>query len=381
VNLKRKATNRRLAIAPPPDADDDDDRDELLEGADSAADLDLDEQLRELDAELGDDAAAKVVVHKVIANGDSQRCFSCPRSQFFSDKIREDWGAGTYSVLVYVNSRIRKRARITFAEPLARLTPIAATPASSSTFDASTALRALEARLDAEAARNFELMKLLAGGARPPAVDPLQVQQQMLTMLSTVKELTAPASSSTDRGSVEVFLEGMKMAQKFAAGGAGESTDWSGIALGVVEGMRALAQSQPAARPVVRALPAPSITDTTPASSPASDSGEGDTDMFAKLKEQLQFLVKKAAAGSDPELYADLVVDNLGDLNPMMQSLAVEYLKADDCLERLGAQEPGVLVHREWFARCLEEIRRVLSAQSAAPSLTGGGSASEPESE
>lgn len=375
MKTNAKARNRRSAALD----DDDDDGAALVESTGGADAADLDEELRALDAELGEDAtAAKVVVHKIVTNGDSQRCFSCPRLQFFADDIPAKWGAGTYSVMVYANGRLVKRARLSFAEPITPPAPAAA-PASTPASDVVTAL---ERRLDQETARNFELLKILAGN-RPAAADPLQVQQQTLTLLATVKELTAPASSASggsDRSAIDVFLEGVKMAQRLGGGGSGEgSTDWGGVVLGVADSLKTLAASSPpmpASPRILPARPAPTSSPTIAAAAASGDPNsnnttEGSDDMLEKLRAGLQFLARRAAAKSDPTLYADVAVDSLGELPSFLQTIALDYIQRADCIERLAQIEPAVLAHRDWFAQCLEEIRRVLSTQTGPTELTG----------
>jgi hypothetical protein len=340
--------------------------------------VDLDEELRQLDQELGEDASsAKVVVHKVVPNGDSQRCFSCPRMQFFSDLIREQWGAGTYSIMVYAAGKIVRRARLSFAEPIAK--PPTVEPGVThppSTYFSDSSLRDVETRfeqrLEREQARHFELLKLFAGGR--PQVDPLQMQGQILSMMTTVKELTGSKTdgASSDRSAIELFLEGVKMAQKLGGGG-GEGTDWGAMTLSVVEGVKAIAnetRAQQPMRPALSLVPNPRPGDVPTATS--LDSPE-EPPMLEQLRKQLQFLVRKAAGGANPELYGEVAFDNISELPEFIQKLAIDYIRRPDCLERLIALEPAIASHREWFQKCVEEIRRQDSPQESPGALTEEG--------
>lgn len=363
------------------DGDDDDDREELE--ASEADNTDLDEELRALDEELGADAStAKVVVHKVVPNGESARCFSCPRPQFFSDQIREQWGPGTYSILVYLKGKIKARHRLTFAEPMKPAA--AASPAAPA--DTSSTLRDLEARFDRDRARDLELMKLIVG-ARPQA-DPLQMQAQILSMMTTVKELTGGAnakSSGSDRSAIDLVLEGVKLAQRLGNGGAGgEGTNWGEVALGVVEGVKALTQTNAASPSATPALPAPASAERAAVAAPEPAPGAGETEepnMLEKFRTHLQFLVRKAASGSDPELYADVAIDNLTELPEFMRALALDYLQRPDALDRLIKIEPAIGSHREWFQRCIEAIREQIREANSPPDppdpLTDGGDSPE----
>ena len=327
---------------------------------------DVDEELAQLRQELGEDVnRGRVVVHKVVQNGDPQRCFSCPLSQFFSDTIREQWGAGTYSYMVYVGNKLRTRGRICFAEPKApAATLLPVTPREESRAFSDIESR-LEQRFEREQARHFELLKLLTGR---PQLDPLQMQQQLLQMLTSVKELTGGGAAAGDRSSIELFLEGVKMAQQFGGSGEGGATDWGAIVASVVEGAKALSHEQTRAAP--RALPAPGVNGTPPPPATAAAADSEDEDMMGKLQKALQFLVRKAQSGANAELYADVAIDNVGELPGFLQPIVLDYLKREDCLERLIQVEPAIAQHREWFTQLVAEIRRVLSEQNDSPVLT-----------
>lgn len=368
--MKTNKPKARKPRAPQvPDELDDDDPLEIDAGGAGVAELeeDVDEELAQLRQELGEDLnRTRIVVHRVVQNGDPQRCFSCPFSQFYSDSIREQWGAGTYSYMVYVGNKLRTRGRISFAEPLAP--PAPSTPASSPARDEARSLADVEIRfeqrLEREQARHFEMLKLLTGNR--PQLDPLQMQQQLLQMLATVKELTGGSSGGADRSSIELFLEGVKMAQKFGGGGEG-GTDWGAIVASVVEGAKALAHEQARAP---RALSAPASSGAAPPPTAPASSDQEDEDMMGKLTKALQFLVRKAQAGANAELYADVAIDNIGELPEFVQPIVLDYLKRDDCLERLIKLEPSVAQHREWFTQLVAEIRRVLSQQNGTTPLT-----------
>lgn len=380
MRTKPKTTRKQVTVPVDDDADDD------LELETAAADqeeVDLDEELRSLDEELGADAStAKIVVHKIVPNGESQRCFACPRPQFFSDLIREQWGAGTYSLMVYHRGRLKARHRLTFAEPLAR--PSAPAPATPAATPGATDLEArLEARFEREQSRMFELMKMLSGRGQS---DPLQMQQQILGMLATVKELAGTkdgGNGSSDRSAIDLVLEGVKLAQRLGGNGAGgEGTNWGEVILGVADGVRTIVETH---RTAPRAA-LPRATSAAPATTPAADPAAadpvadpaadlhthgGEDDMQEQLRKGLQFLVRKAAAKKEPSLYADLAIDNLEELPPFVQPIVLMYLQREDCLERLIAIEPAVANHREWFGELVAEIRRHLSPQNGDEPLTG----------
>lgn len=380
MKAKKKPSSRQPPRPPVViDHDDDDDDDPPHEHGE---DIDLDAELQALDEELGADAStAKVVVHKIVPNGDSQRCFGCPRPQFFSDLVREQYGAGTYSVMVYFRGKLKNRYRLSFAEPVKP--PIGAVEPGTthplSHYFSDSTLRDVETRfeqrLEREQARHFELLKLFAGGR--PQLDPLQMQQQVLTMLATVKDLTGGSGDDGGGRAVDLILQGVQLAQKL--GGAGEGTDWPGIIAGTVGGLRELAQAEATAQRRVIAAPTPQSTNGSAPPAPTAPAApeESEPDMREKLRKRLQFLVRKAQQDCDPDVYAALLIDDLGELPALVQPLAIDYLTRPDCFERLMQLEPAIGSHREWFTACIDEIRRQLSEPNASEGLTPNASSPE----
>lgn len=60
------------------------------------------------------------------------------------------------------------------------------------------------------------------------------------------------------------------------------------------------------------------------------------------MKSAVAFLIEKAAAGADPGLYADLVLDNV-------PGFVLKNLLTGDAVEKLAAVDPRVKSHAEWF--------------------------------
>lgn len=94
----------------------------------------------------------------------------------------------------------------------------------------------------------------------------------------------------------------------------------------------------------------------------------------------LDSLVKKAAGGSNPELYAEYILDNAPE------DQVRKFLGQPDALEQLAAINPGVAEHRAWFEALRDATLGMLEAGAPAedegegplegaviPDLTDGG--------
>ena len=67
------------------------------------------------------------------------------------------------------------------------------------------------------------------------------------------------------------------------------------------------------------------------------------------LKEQCAGLAHQASLNKDPELYADVVLDNLPEVDPTMLR---NMLGADDWWATLCQFSPNVQPYPQWFAEC-----------------------------
>lgn len=65
------------------------------------------------------------------------------------------------------------------------------------------------------------------------------------------------------------------------------------------------------------------------------------------MRQQLAWLVKQASVGKNPDLYAELLLDQVGE------QTVLEFIGKPDALEQLAGIEPRVKDYNVWF----EELR------------------------
>jgi hypothetical protein len=65
--------------------------------------------------------------------------------------------------------------------------------------------------------------------------------------------------------------------------------------------------------------------------------------MKIAAQQQLTFLVKQAEAGKDPELYAELLLDQIG------VERVLGFVGEPDAMQKLTAINPAVQLHHVWF--------------------------------
>jgi hypothetical protein len=84
------------------------------------------------------------------------------------------------------------------------------------------------------------------------------------------------------------------------------------------------------------------------------------------LRQQLGFLVKQAENGKSPDLYAELLLDQLGE------AVVLDFVGKDDALETLAGINPGVQGQRIWFEALREAILELTRPDPAGDTITEG---------
>jgi len=180
----------------------------------------------------------------------------------------------------------------------------------------------------------------------PPVQDPAAMQLAMVQTLATLKEIaTPPAAPAADDG-VERLIQGITLAQKLGKGDG--ETNTSDL---LMEGLRqfapAIAQATQAGM-ATQAGPPGAAQLPPPPGAPPPQSPEQKA-MFERtlLRTQLKFLVKNAQEGRNPELYAELLLDQVGEVK---------------LLEFIGA--PDVEAVRPWFERMRVVILELTASEN-----------------
>lgn len=192
-------------------------------------------------------------------------------------------------------------------------------------------------------------------------------QPSAMELVALVKALQ-PEKRNEEEGAVSLLLKGLELGREMGGGG---STDWMDLAksgLGLVKPLveaqaRNSALSAPVAAPAAAALTGPNpaaMPAPAPAASPAPPTGvDPMLQQLNWLRAQLNTLVFQAAKhnagkGGDPELYADIVLDNLPVYIDPEQLYA--RLAADDALDQLVSVDGRVDQYRPWFAAFRQAI-------------------------
>jgi hypothetical protein len=185
-----------------------------------------------------------------------------------------------------------------------------------------------------------EAMKAFAGSQNnTPVFDPVAAQASLMQQLASLKQMSEPKDQSKD--AVNMLIQGLTLAKELGPkDGETNSSDilLEGIkqfAPALVQGAQAMKEHAPGNG---AQLPPP---DQQAAADAAREKEMGMRQMV--IRQQLGFLVQNAANGKNPELYAELLLDQLGE------KVVLDFIAQPDALEKLVAINADVATHSQWF--------------------------------
>ena len=341
----------------------------------------IEAELNNIFSEIGSDkqdVTFKIRVDKVLeGKGETAYCFSClPSEMPIMDRIRDGFGSGKYQIRVWrtepgKGARLVKKPMINI---LASKKPVPVVQDKSGDMSAILSAMAESQRMQMEQLKEIMIMNRPQTVAAPPQ----QSLTELVTALAGLQQLSPPPAA--DNG-MTMFLKGVEMMKGFATESNGGEKGFADVLITaakefggpIMEMSKNLAAmpgqpgravpGQPLPGEVMSGQPGQPGQPIPPAYTP--DTTEDST--LIMLKMQVKNLVTKAAAGADPALYADLIIDN------MAESQIREFLGQPNLKEFLTNLEPGVAQYWPWFETLQREVMAGLTDTGEIP-----GNESEP---
>jgi hypothetical protein len=267
--------------------------------------------------------------------------------------IREKWGGGKVRVVGFKKGRYFASVTLDIQDQPVKAQPVA--PA----IDPVEMANAAEDRM-------IRMITALGTALKPAAAPAAPTITELVAALVGIKQL-APESPKTSE--LDSVLKGMELAHKLQSKDG--ETNWLDIVrqgLPMIQPVLDKVASnipQPGARPRPPQLPqidplslpgaAQTVTATGPDAgnasqqSPAAETGESDVLLILMpwMRQQLDLLIFQAKRDKDPELYAELLVDNIPDGVPLTKLR--EWLGRDDWWQILQQFHAGVAPYQGWF--------------------------------
>jgi len=268
------------------------------------------------------------------------------------ERVRDKFGSGDYRVHFRDKERIVANRGFSVEAPTV---PEAPTPGNSNM----EMMTMMQGFLSSQQAMFGQTMQAFAeafkgGGNNQQTFDPIAAQASLMQQLVALKGLSEPKDDS--KSAVDMFVQGISLAKDLnPKDGDTNSSDIVLKALEVFGGPIAeAAKTGTLLAQANRQDVAPGGTQPPNSAQPPTPTGDATADADAQkeyemglqkmmLVQQLNWLVKQATANKDPELYAELLLDQVGE------EKVLQFVGQENALDQLTALSPEVGNHREWF--------------------------------
>lgn len=331
---------RREPVAPP-----EDDADELEEegGESHMRPDDFELELASAEMEAGG-AGGRLYVTKLEPREEAGACDSYLASEFTLERLRADYGAGKYLLLLRDSlGTIRRRGKI----QLARQAVKPSTAAVDVDRVRGQAIEDYQRQTAPLLELNKTVIAALAGRPASPAFDPLQ----LLGIIKDLRELVTPPRERS--GELDAVMKGVKLANELRGTGGAEG---AGIADVMTEWLRTWrvtrgleSESQPAA---ARELPPPA--------GPVNEEEAVSNFVQQLLVKQIGVFLKGAEKETDPGVYAQLLLDQVPE---QFWPLIAERLNQPDWFEQIFKIDPRIGPQRPWFTGLREQFLAAISPE------------------
>lgn len=322
--------------------------------------IDADDFELALKGEFGSGANYKVEIYRVTGESGSRGAFvgNHPTDQIDGIKERclEEFGTGTYRIAIRKEGRYIKDFRFA-VEKVASPGRTMHTPAPAH-GDSSV----IERLLTHMAEQERRLVALIDARTNAPASDPYEQMSKMATVMAQLRgNTTETTAGATANAFIDAVNKGIALGKELGAvNGAAPSTGLLDIINSLAQNPvvgdalkmileRAAAGGAPAPVPagqMVRvngarppAPPAGALPHTPAPAGPVDHAKALDTE----LRQKIAWLIEKAVNGANPELYAELLLD---DLTPALSQMII---KTPNILDQLAIAIPEIAPHRAWF--------------------------------
>ena len=266
------------------------------------------------------------------------------------ERCRDNYGTGDYRVHIRDGARIVKNAPFSVE---AKKEPDPATAAVNNDLQMMTMMQTFMAAQNQQFGQVMTAFAEVFKGNQQPqqTFDPIAAQASLMQQLVALKSMSEPKDKTKD--AVDMFVQGISLAKDLSPkDGETNSSDILVKALEMFGGPMAEMAKANLGAPTVPGLPAPETASHPMA--PPQPTGDPQVDADAKkeyemglqkmvLNQQLNFLLRQAAANKDPELYAELLLDQAGE------ERVLAFVGQENAIDQLIQLNGEVANHRIWF--------------------------------
>lgn len=309
-----------------------------------------------------DDTEAKVCVYRVV-EGQRRKpwLFNCspvdtPYEAMMA-VLRDEYAGGAFNITVRRDGRIVRNTTVEVEAPAPKgsALPQTTAPPASGDGPGDGGLAAVVGemsrmmmdgldRIAGQTSNQFkmllEVMKHTSGGSQAPPLDPVAMQNQLLEGVAKMQKL-AGGGGGDGEGRIELFMRALEIGRDLNR----DSSDSSANDV-LMEGLRQFAPL------ITRTAPEPGAEPPAAAGAPAAEtpalpapSAIAENPAAVRVAQVARLLCQMASENRDPDLYAEIALDQLGAQTAL--GLFADPASLDQ-LARLGVAE--VVNFRPWFA-------------------------------
>lgn len=309
------------------------------------------EDLGRVLSELGGSSNAVVKVERIRDGKRPEFIDEFPAASFSLKELQQAYGGAEY-----VLHGLDAKRQFKFRRTVAIATPAqgtASVPATSALDKLADVMR-----------QGFEqqqilLREVLTARAGVPATDPHTARREILQDLALMKEIMGGGQQQTL--GPDKLLEVMKLGMDVAKDAAGGGEGWESIVGKAIENFGPSIADAIASRQVPAPPAAISHPVGMPPRLPVQPAAQQQPKRGGSMKGYVGFLVERAREGSDPMLYADLILD------VVPEAMIRPLLGDGDPVARLAVIDPRVQQHAQWFRELGAALLEALNSDAAQP--------------
>ena len=321
----------------------------------SALQDDLDSDMRAFLSEMNTDPNDEQLVIKVFKEVKGQRkpahCFNGNFSDLpIDERLRKDFGSGEYIVNLIKDGKLFRKFRVPILAP--------ATPAAGG--DLANILKAMS---DQNQAMFAQIRQMATPALASPPKDQTETMKEMLQMMVLMKSVMSPPENQGSK--MGEFLEMLKTVKELIPEASGKETGLYDVVKDVLGSpifgaaiSNAMQPKTPQAARIAAPQPLPQGEAEPAQVQQPEEQPQMNSFQQQMAKVYISNLVQSAKAGSEAELYAEVIVDQLPE--PVIR----ENLLTPDAIDRAATLVPEVNNYRPWFKALQESLIKYLSEPS-----------------
>lgn len=381
--VRKTAVNGRAAAIPVSHAKTPEDMEEVEATAAPAGDISAApapvDTLSELMTSLQGASSARINVYRIVKNQPPSYVFECAPESFSLDELRDKYNGGEFRLYIMKEGRLWKNTRVVVEPRQVINNGVDPTPPTH-LFDMMALIR------DGFSAQTTALREMSSARGGPSLFANMDLPAVITAAAAAITALRpppapAPAADSTSQA-LDMFMKGMQIAMDVRDNAPNADNSIGGMLRDALRSPVVAAAVQASMVPPPQqapppALPPPEVSHAkTAPTTPATPAVSPNADM---MRYYLSMLCQKAAANADPTLYAEIVLDNIGDeaLDRMLE-------RGPALIDDFIAALPAVAEHRPWFEALVSAINNamadapqaeVANANDATPPVVPGNAA------